>query len=1532
MIHKFLFTTYLLLSFTIFPKLIISQTDVSERIYLHTDKPLYFPGETIWFKAYVVGVDNTITKISDYINVDLLSPKGDVVKKLKLPLKQGYTYGDFMLAKDVSGGMFQIKAYSKWMKNLSEADTFNRKIIVQKIVKPKLLMKLKFEKEAYGKNSDVKAIFELKDLTNNALINYKIEYVLNIKGQKALTGKLFTDAKGKIDVEFKLPADLNTSDLILNILVPYKGNIESISRSVPVILDNIDLQFMPEGGYLLTDVNCNVAFKALNEFGKPADIAAEIFNENGEIICKTESFHDGMGVFKLQQEKNKSYYAKIVKPFVSEKKYFLPKAKHTGFTMLLDKNDSTLIKFKIFAKKQTTASVVAKTAKKVILTKSIVLKNGWNEISFQANKFPLGIVEFTLLNNEGNPELERLVFANKTRDLRIKVKTNKELYSPREKVEVELLTTNHLGQPIPSNLSVAVVDDKIISFADDKQDNILSYLLMSSYLKGTIEKPNFYFDPEEEKAEKALDLVLMTHGWRLYFTDKKMENLEKISEAEKFHLELRTVVNDKDEPVKATVLVIEQNANNNAIKIETDESGVFSFNTEANKEYLIAAYNKNNEQLYIKTGNITSKKEEKTINSTKNKQKTGKIEEKDLPFIEQKGVQNKNKETRTAESGKKNSSIVSTNLDQESTGLDEVVVVGYGTSKKSDLTGSICSVEIEDLTVAENITNALQGRIAGVVIKNTSPGSSGNIRIRGTSSLSANSEPLYILNGIPINDIESKDILSTLNPEEIESITVLKNASASALYGSRGANGVIVIETENSQWWQCKSIRFNKAKKIAFETVYGERIMLLSYSRTFYMPLYDSKEAIKTRTDFRQTIYWNPVVQTDENGKASFSFYNSDAITSYRIFSEGVGYNGLPGRDETTYSIQKPLSIDVKLPAYLSIGDTVNVPVTITNNTNFELKTASKIRFSKAFKVLDAVNDSSSIAGLKGKTRIVRVVPINKANKSSASFEVVSNAFNDKFIQEIEITNPLFPKAFAISGNQSNQFEFEINDTIVPNTLKAGITFYLDIIGDVMNGIESILGEPHGCFEQVSSTAYPNVLVLKYLKENGKLSTDIKKKAMKYIKSGYRQLAAYETKQGGFEWYGGTPPHEVLSAYGIMEFMEMKEVYSGVDEKMINRTVEWLMTRKNRKGGFKQNRGKYGFSAAPENVNNAYIVYALSQKGVNAPIEKEYQTAFSEAVQSKDCYRLALLASASYNLNRPENYRKAIELLIENINWENLMQLKVENSITRSYGTSLQVETMAFIALALMQGNENFKYVKKCIDFILANRKYGRFGNTQATSMALKALIEYTKHQHNEILLSKEQPVIVKINGNKIKLSKIENGLINLNGLEEHFLQGQQLVEVQFPNDNMTVPYEMNIYWKTNIPGSADQCPLTLSTEMLQKQIKLGETARMKIEVKNQRQVGVPMTTAVVGIPSGLSVQIWQLEEMKEKGEFDYYEINKNKVVFYWRELGPQESKNISIDLKTEVKGCYTAVASSVYLYYADENKKWVKGEIVEIN
>ncbi|WP_248724477.1 TonB-dependent receptor plug domain-containing protein [Seonamhaeicola sp. ML3] len=1511
-IYTLLLLVCALVSFSTF------KTDVAsvEKIYTQTDRPFYFPGETIWFKSYITDTDHSISTLSDIMNAELISPKGVILRKIRLYVENGYAYGDFDIQNNWVGGIYTLKMYTNWMRNYGEASFFSKKITVQKIVKPNVLLKLKFEKEGYGKGSTVIANFEAKDLKNQPLKNKTLTFEVAVKGKNIISETIVTNTLGKAFPKFILPKDLETSDVTLNVLVPHKGTTESISRAVPVVLDHIDLQFFPESGKIIAGTENKIAFKALNEFGKPVDISGDIYDNNDNVVSPFKSFHDGMGAFDLNVNSNASYYAKITSPFKSEKNIELPKVYSNG-TRFSVKVDSLNTVIQLFSTEKEQLFLEIRNASKTLLKKPIS-----NNKMFILNTkdYPIGISKFTILNAKNNILAERLVFLNPHKKLNIDITLNKEIYNTREKVKATITTTDFNNNPIPSNLSLSIADNKLLTVADDKQDHILSGLLLSSELKGKIHKPAFYFNPKEAKSFRALDYIMLTHGWRDYINTSELtyENAEYKPEQNDMHY--GTVVTKKGKPVEATLLLFD-NKGNKVLVFKTNKNGEFHFKSKQNTTSTLLAYTDDGQKLEIKKGYI------------KYRPKPNTLESENTPFKENPRLINKTPQQKPIKK-KVNANVA---LDDDTDALDEVVVVGYGTSNKASVVGAISYIKTKDILSSQNdIAQVLQGQVPGVTVtqNSTVPGSASNIRIRGNATISGNSTPLYVVDGVPQEEIN----ISNIHPSQIRNITVLKDASATAVYGCRGANGVIVITTTAdgglSNWGKkkLKKANFNNYA-IANYYTYGPRNT--NYKRSFYMPQYESNVLPEERTDFRQTIYWNPIIETDEKGKAEFEFYNSDAITSFKITAEGIGYNGLIGRKEKTFATNKTLNVDFKTPNYMVLNDTVVLPVSITNESKKEVTSVINLKLPKELKLAASYNSEFTIGPDSTITKHIRVIPIEKTKDASIQIEFVTQENVDIIKRKTTVLSPYFPTEVSASGYNSASYTFNINH-LVKNSLKAEFNIYTNAIASAMDGVEETMRRPYGCFEQTSSATYPNIMILKYLKASGKSNKKIERKALRYIKDGYQKLISFETKEGGFEWFGRTPPHETLTAFGILEFTEMQDVFDGVDQKMIDRTVKWLLRQKDGNGGFNKSKKGYDtFASSPIDVANAYIVYALSEAQVKADISLEYNTAYKDALESKDTYKMALLALASFNLNKPEKAKIIISKIVENIKAFDYVELPVKNTITRSWGSSKNIETVAFSMLALMKDNQNKKHdelIALGIQHMVGNRKYGRFGSTQSTAMALKALIEYTKMQ-NKKLVNENDALELTINGTIIreKLHLDEDGKITIPNLNQYIKEGTHTLKVNFTNPEITFPYELKVSYDSYLPDSANQCPVDLETTILDTNYNVGDNVSMTINVTNKKDENLGMVTAIVGVPSGTTPQPWQLKEILEQNKAAFYEIYGNYLVFYWRAFSANETKTIRLDLKADIAGYYTAPASSAYLYYGDEFKTWVKGNTLKI-
>jgi len=455
---------------------------------------------------------------------------------------------------------------------------------------------------------------------------------------------------------------------------------------------------------------------------------------------------------------------------------------------------------------------------------------------------------------------------------------------------------------------------------------------------------------------------------------------------------------------------------------------------------------------------------------------------------------------------------------------------------------------------------------------------------------------------------------------------------------------------------------------------------------------------------------------------------------------------------------------------------------------------------------------------------------------------------------------------------------------MIPGSLKSSLKLFKNLEGQLLDGIESMLREPYGCFEQTSSSTYPNIFVLKFLRASGKSNPAIEKKALDYIDRGYKRLIGFETAQNGFEWFGHTPPHEALTAYGLMEFTDMQE-FIDVDKKMLERTKQFLLSRRDGNGSFNMvNRGYDQFASVPGKIANTYIVYALTQAGVGKEIQKEYETAVKKAIESKDGYQLAMMAIAAHNMKDVVAFNQLMEALDQQYQKVNF---NAETSVVNSRDASLRVETCALYAMALMKGNNpQLGKIADLISRILKEKSYYGYGSTQSTVLALQAIVEYSKLTGR---IDENSPVNFSINNKPTMADK---------AVTENLQEGNNNFVINYLQKDKTIPYNLEVAYNTFTPPNSEKAELHLNTILKTAETKVGETVRMEISVSNQKASLQPMAIAKIGIPAGLSAQPWQLKEIMEKNKAAYYEIFDNYLVFYWMGFAPNEQKRLHLTLK----------------------------------
>jgi hypothetical protein len=495
------------------------QSHPTGRIYIQMDKPLYQPGETLWFKATLFD-SATLAAYGNATSFtcSLLDPRGAAVVKKTVRMQAGAGENDIPIPEGIAGGEYTLRVECKG------GPTEERPVIINAYQAPLIQKKLLVLGQAYGPGDRVEATAEFHRGTGEALAKHPIVASVLVDGQTVQQLALETDAEGKLAIAFDLPDTIESEDALLTLKVEQGGITESISRTIPILLAKLNVDFFPEGGDLVVGLPSRVYFQALKPNGKPAELKGVVVDDTGAEVAQVESYHHGMGRFLIAPVAGHSYELRVTRPVGIDRRYRLPAAKASGVVMTVEDNsDGSDCRVDVYATEAMAgATVIAARRDRVCAIQTLDLQAGANSVVLRPEAGQ-GVIRITVLAADGIPLAERLVYRGRGQDMTVRITPDKDHYMPREKVVLTVKTTLPSGLPAPADLALAVVDDRVLTLADDKTARILAHLYLEKDLPGEIVEPNFYLDPEEEKSPLALELLMGTRGWRR-FVWKQLEN------------------------------------------------------------------------------------------------------------------------------------------------------------------------------------------------------------------------------------------------------------------------------------------------------------------------------------------------------------------------------------------------------------------------------------------------------------------------------------------------------------------------------------------------------------------------------------------------------------------------------------------------------------------------------------------------------------------------------------------------------------------------------------------------------------------------------------------------------------------------------------------------------------------------------------------------------------------------------------------------------------------------------------------------
>jgi hypothetical protein len=690
--------------------------------------------------------------------------------------------------------------------------------------------------------------------------------------------------------QIELPASLTEGNYILR---AYSGTLygmdedyffhKSISiRSFPPAnvgdttpsKEDYDLSFFPEGGNLLTGVACKIAFKAIKSNGLTENISGSIHDSEGKTVLPSfRSLHKGMGNFILTPEAGKTYYAVVENDDRSVKKFPLPAALKGAYA-LSAQWDGNHVRISVNRSQEVPDN---DSLLLIIHSRGIAgYAAPWNPsvpyLLLKKDDFPSGILQILLLDKNGNPLSERLLFCINDDQAHLSLKKKGENFKPREHVIIDLKLTDKNNRPLAGNFSVSVTDNA--KTAIDTTSNILTYFLLTSDLKGYIENPAFYFEQGNPLSVAALDNLMLTQGWRRYNIPEIMkgkceesrgfiESGQEIAGSVKGLIRGKGIANSK-----VRILSLE---NRYADETTTDEKGNFSFvglNFPNKMNFIVQAFSSKGDErvnLQVQEDEFPSAEHVffpalpvKQLDLPQNAVGEGEEFIQGMKMIYLQEVEIKAKTKPKESSGNFYSKMADTSFD----------------SKKIEELNATCIHE-------------LLRRIPGVTIQDE------KAIVRGSTSIYGKPYAAIAIDGIIVESFaEENDYnkytdfdLDQINMMDIERVDVFKTGTT-ALWGSRGGNGVVSFTTKKGNFnpSQIDRTRFNT-----------KRISPLGYivPDEFYSPKYET-EAQKSNgvPDWRATLFWGPNIYAGEDGYASFDFYTSDSPSGYSVVIEGMTTTG----------------------------------------------------------------------------------------------------------------------------------------------------------------------------------------------------------------------------------------------------------------------------------------------------------------------------------------------------------------------------------------------------------------------------------------------------------------------------------------------------------------------------------------------------------------------------------------------------------------------------------------------------------------
>lgn len=668
----------------------------------------------------------------------------------------------------------------------------------------------------------------------------------------------------------------------IEILDPQKRN--SPPPRDTVTATTFSVQFFPEGGDMISGQNNVVAFKAIDQSGYPIAVDGSVKNSKGQQVAAIKVTHDGMGSFELNPSASDTYKATVKAANGQQKEFTLPAVKTTGAGLKVYNRGLRVFYQALIANPEDTAYndllLIGQIGQQLVYKAPLKVSDGRISGFVPTQSMPTGIMQLTLFSKNGTPLSERLVFLRKNDLLPLQLPEDASINTEERSKNTILLK---VPDSLSTILSVSVTDADLV-VKDPDEDNIVSNLLLTSDLKGYIHNPAWYLQDTTKERLNALDLVMLTNGWRRFswqkilnkqFPDTRFPYEQGIllkgtafTNSGRYQLMNGKVDFIIKQPVDSSTTIV---------SAPTNGMGEFSVPNLVLMDTALVYYQGNDQQKRWK--DVTVKFNTHFFENVA--PVTMAYPFKLPPPIDANTL--KSYLTTAYEGNRVNRSINSrmvflkeVNITERKIGKEESMEKRYATGLFAGGDGYTFDMTKENNSYM-NIFQYLQSRVAGLQI-------TGNLQ--DPSLQWRGGRPSLYLNEMPAD----ASMLSSVAVSDIAMVKVFRPPFMGGFGG--GANGAIAVYTKKGGEGGDDTMKgFELYKKPGFSVV-----------KEFYSPDYNVHKEVHSLPDKRMTLYWNPNLPIDTTTRtAKIVFYNNDFSRHFRVVVEGIGEDGTVGRAERIY-------------------------------------------------------------------------------------------------------------------------------------------------------------------------------------------------------------------------------------------------------------------------------------------------------------------------------------------------------------------------------------------------------------------------------------------------------------------------------------------------------------------------------------------------------------------------------------------------------------------------------------------------------